>query len=129
MAFLNVLFPSLKKVLFYARKKRLVIDIHSCGKNQMLAPIYMEAGVQAWVPQPMNDIDMLYEEYGKDLMLGVMPPQVEPEASEEELYASLEGFISKYCHPDAHLVTVFSMGGHPKQSEVIYKLSRIALEK
>jgi hypothetical protein len=66
---------------------------------------------------------------GKDLILGVMPPQVELEASEEELNSSIEGFIEKYCHPDAHLVTVFSMGGHPKQNEAIYKLSRIALEK
>lgn len=82
-----------------------------------------------WNPQSMNDIDMLYEEYGRDLILGVMPPQVEPEASEEEVCASLEGLIEKYCHPDAHPVTVFSMGGHPKQSEAIYKLSRIALEK
>ena len=95
----------------------------------MLTPIYIEAGVQAWVPQPMNDIDMLYEEYGNDLVLGIMPPLVEPEASEEELDASLEGFIEKYCHPDAYPVTVFSFGGHPKQNEAIYKLSRIALDK
>lgn len=38
-------------------------------------------------------------------------------------------FIEKDCHPDAHPVTVFSMGGHPKQGEAIYKLSRIALNK
>jgi hypothetical protein len=125
----KMIFPSLKKVLSHARKGGLFIDIHSCGKNQMLTPLYIEAGVQAWVPQPMNDIDMLYEKYGNDLVLGVMPPLVNPEASEEELSAALEGFIEKYCQPDAHPVTVFSMMGHPKQNEAIYKLSRIALDK
>jgi hypothetical protein len=54
---------------------------------------------------------------------------MEPEASEEELYSSLEGFIEKYCHRDAHPVTVFSMGGHPKQNEAVYKMSRIALDE
>ena len=123
----KMILPSLKKILSHARNKGLYIEIHSCGKNQMLAPIYIEAGVQAWNPQPMNDIDMLYEEYGKDLMLGVMPPQVAPDAPEEEIHASLEGFIEKYCRPGAHPVTVFSLGGHPKQIEAIYKLSRMAL--
>lgn len=125
----KMILPSLKKILSHARNEGLFIDMHSCGKNQMLAPIYLEAGVQSWTPQPMNDIDMLYEEYGKDLVLGVTPPQIDPEAPEGEVYASLEGFLEKYCRPDAHPVTVFSLRGHPKQKEAIYKLSRIALNK
>jgi hypothetical protein len=123
----KMILPSLKKVLTHARNEGLFVDMHSCGKNQMLAPIYIEAGVQSWSPQPMNDIDMLYEEYGKDLMLGVVPPKAVPEAREEEIDDSLEGFIQKYCHPDAHPVTVFSLGVPPKQREAIYKSSRIAL--
>ncbi len=123
----KMILPSLKKILSHARSRGLFIDMHSCGKNQMLAPIYIEAGVQSWIPQPMNDIDMLYEKYGKDLLLGVTLPPIDPEASEETLYASLENLIRKYCYPDARPVTIFSLRGHPKQNEAIYKLSRIAL--
>ena len=125
----KMILPSLKKILSHARNRGLFIDMHSCGKNQMLAPIYIEAGVQSWIPQPMNDIDMLYEYYGKDLLLGVTPPLIDPEASEEALYASLEPLIRKYCYPDAQPVTIFSLRGHPKQNEAIYKLSRIALDQ
>jgi hypothetical protein len=125
----KMILPSLKRILSHARNGGLFIDMHSCGKNQMLAPIYIEAGVQSWIPQPMNDFDMLYEEYGKDLLLGVTPPPVASEASEDELYATLDKFFEKYCRPDAHPVTVFALRGHPKQNEAIYKLSRIALDK
>lgn len=125
----KMILPSLKKILSHARNHGLFIDMHSCGKNQMLAPIYIEAGVQSWIPQPMNDIDMLYEKYGTELLLGVTPPPIDPEASEETVYSLLGSFIEKYCHPGARPVTVFSFRGHPKQGEAIYKLSRIALDK
>lgn len=128
----KMILPSLKKVISYAREKGLYADMHSCGKSEMLTPIYIEAGIQSWSPQAMNDTKMLYEKYGDQLVLGVTPPDVSPDAPEEELYAGLERFIDEYCQPGKPPVTVFSMPRekkpHPKLGEAIYKLSRIALD-
>jgi hypothetical protein len=128
-----MIFPSLKKVLSYIHSKGVFVDMHSCGKNEMLAPIYIEAGVQSWIPQPMNDHKMLYDKYGDKLFLGIAPPDIDPEASEEELYAGLKEFIDYYCQPGKPPVGVFALSlekkFHPKLGEAIYKLSRIALNR
>lgn len=129
----KMILPSLKKVLSHIRSKGVFVDMHSCGKNEMLAPIYVEAGVQSWSPQPMNDHKMLYEKYGNKILLGISPPDVDPDASEEALYAGLKDFIDYYCQPGKPPVAVFALSlekrFHPKLSEAIYKLSRIALNR
>lgn len=129
----KMILPSLKKVLSHIRSKGPFVDMHSCGKTEMLAPIYIEAGVQSWTPQPMNDQKMLYDKYGDKLLLGMAPPDIDPEASEEDLYAGLEEFINYYCQPGKPSVAVFAMSMekkfHPKLGEAVYKLSRIALNR
>ncbi len=129
----KMILPSLKKVLSHIQSKGVFVDMHSCGKTEMLAPIYIEAGVQSWTPQPMNDYKMLYDNYGDKLLLGVTPPYIDPEASEEELYAGLEDFINYYCQPGKPPVSIFALSIdkklHPKLDEAIYKLSRIALNR
>lgn len=129
----KMILPSLKKVISHIRSKGAFVDMHSCGKNEMLAPIYIEAGVQSWSPQPMNDHRMLYDNYGDKLLLGISPPDIDPEASEEELYAGLKDFINYYCQPGKPPVAVFALSlekkFHPKLGEAIYKLSRIALNR
>ena len=129
----KMILPSLKKVLSHIHDKGVYVDMHSCGKNEMLASIYIEAGVQSWTPQPMNDLKMLYDTYGGKLLLGITPPNIAPEASEEDLYAGLREFIDYYCQPGKPPVSIFAMSMHkkihPKLNEAIYKLSRIALNR
>ena len=129
----KMILPSLKKVLSHIHSKGVFVDMHSCGKNEMLAPIYIEAGVQSWTPQPMNDQKMLYDNYGDRLLLGVTPPNIDPQASEEELYAGLKDWVEYFCRPGKPPVSIFSMSMHkkihPKMNEAIYKLSRIALNR
>ena len=129
----KMILPSLKKVLSHIREKGCFVDMHSCGKTEMLAPIYIEAGVQSWTPQPMNDHKMLYDNYGDKLLLGVSPPDIDPEAPEEELYARLKEWVEYFCQPGKPPVSIFVLSMHkkihPKLNEAIYKLSRIALNR
>jgi hypothetical protein len=129
----KMILPSLKKVLSHIRSKGAFVEMHSCGRTEMLVPIYIEAGVQSWTPQPMNDQKMLYDTYGDKLFLGLAPPDIDPEASEKELYAGLEEFVDYYCQPGKPPVAVFAMSlekkFHPKLGEAVYKLSRIALNR
>lgn len=129
----KMILPSLKRILSHIYHKGVFVDMHSCGKTEMLAPIYIDAGVQSWTPQPMNNIKKLYDNYGDKLLLGVTPPDINPEASEEELYSELKDFIDYYCQPGKPPVSIFAMSIekklHPKLGEAIYKLSRIALDR
>ena len=71
----DVLLPPLKKVVDFAHSKGLYFEMHSCGKIQPFAPILIEAGVDVWCGQPMNDKFALREKYGDKLLIGINPPE------------------------------------------------------
>ncbi|MFZ7120137.1 MAG: methyltransferase [Eubacteriaceae bacterium] len=122
----KMILPALKKIVDHAHKKKLIFDMHSCGKNEMLTPIYIEAGVDSWSPQTMNDLGSLYKKYGDKIMFSVSPPEMSPDATDEEIYLVAQRFVDQYCHLGKP-VSVFLFESHPKMREAIYKLSRIAL--
>ena len=87
----------------------------------------IEAGVDMWLPQDINDVDMLREKYGDKLMLGVAPA-VAPDATDEEIDALAKAFAEKYAPGMKErpiLLTDFACG--PKFSNLVYKYSRIIL--
>ena len=123
----KMILPALKKVVSYAHSKGLFVDMHSCGKNELLTPCYIEAGIDSWTPQTMNDTKMLYEKYGDQIIIGVSAPTVDPNATDDEVYAAAEEFVSYYCQDGKPPITVSVFMAHPKMREALYKASRIAL--
>lgn len=124
----EMILPYLKRVIDYAHSKGLIVEMHSCGKNELLVPAMIEAGVDTWTGQPMNDKDMLYEKYGDKLVLGVSPAAVSPDASDEEIFAAAKDFVDKYASgfPKKAVLASF-FGAPPKMRDYIYELSREAL--
>lgn len=93
----EMIVPHLKKVSDHCHSKGIFFDMHSCGKNEMLVPAYIEAGCDSWSGQPMNDKQMLYEQYGDQIILGIDPDIVfTPETTEEDAVASAKRFVEKY---------------------------------
>ncbi len=54
-----------------------------------MIPVFNEAGIDLWCGQLINDIDMLVHKY-KD---GVPYPEVDPDASEEEMDHAAREFV------------------------------------
>ncbi|HHU05533.1 MAG TPA: methyltransferase [Clostridiales bacterium] len=91
--------PYLKRVVESCHKRGLYFNFHSCGKNEMLVPAMIEAGIDMWIPQTMNDFDMLVREYGDKLCLGLRLAELPPTATDEEISAAAASYIerSKGC--------------------------------
>lgn len=115
----EMILPYLKRVVDSTHKYGMKFDLHSCGKNELLVPAMIEAGVDSWSGQPMNDHEMLYEKYGDQITLGVPMKGLREDMSDEELYAAIEEFVRK--HPKA-LGSTF--GAPPKASAYLYEISR-----
>ena len=121
---MEMIVPHLKKIVDFCHSKGLIFQQHSCGKNEMLVPAMIAAGVDVWSGQPMNDKEMLYEKYGKDIILGIEPPAVPEGATDEEIEELARDFIAK------HTKYAFMVGGFgtpQKMLEALYRQSRIAL--
>ena len=59
-----------------ARFRTVRIELHSCGLTQQYIEEFVEMGLDAWTPQPINDLDMLTRKYGEKIALTVMQPEI-----------------------------------------------------
>jgi hypothetical protein len=59
------------------------------------------AGWDAWAGQMMNDTHKIYELYGDQIMIAVIPDLFDPDTtSEEEQRAAARAYADKFCNPD-----------------------------
>ena len=123
----EMLVPYLKKLTDAAHEMGLFFDLHSCGKNESLVPAYIEAGVDSWSPQPINDVYMLAEKY-KDspIAFGVQSIPLPENASDTQLREAADEWFEKYGH--LHLMTALA-NPNPVFMNELYKVSRIAYAK
>ena len=126
----EMIVPYIKKVSDYCHSRGVFFDIHSCGKNEILVPAYIEGGCDSWNGQSMNDKAMLYEKYGDKLILGIesdlqitMGEPVEKDLA----VASAKRFVDKYAANYAKKPVFASAFGVPADyTETLYTESRKA---
>ena len=117
----EMIVPYLKRIVASAHKHGMYFELHSCGKNDMLVPAMIEAGVDMWNGQLMNDKHALCLKYGDKLSFGIEPEVLEPTASDEVAWEAAKRFVDEYA--DRHVYLVM-MRAHPRYYEYIYELSR-----
>ena len=124
----EMLVPYLKRLADFCHSKGLWFEQHSCGKNELLVPAMVEARVDLWFGQPMNDMDLLRAEYGDKIMFGVYPPETTPETSDEEIDRLAKEFADKYA-PDmgTRPVAMIDFVCDERFKKAVYKYSRMIL--
>ena len=124
----EMLVPYLKRLVDYCHSKGCCLELHCCGKNELIVPAMIEAGVDAWSGQPINDKDMLFREYGDQFVFGIEFPPLPQDASDEECLKSAKEYFDKYCADMEHKKVLCMMKGNTqKQQEYLYVLTRKAL--
>ena len=75
----------------------------------------------------MNDTQMIYEKYGDQIVIGVIPDPLPPDATEEDQRAAAKNFAEKYCNPKkpATINMYGMMTLTPVFREELYRQSRI----
>lgn len=66
----QMLVPALKKVVDHCHEIGMIFELHCCGRSEGLVPAMIEAGVDIWSPQPMNDRFALRRQYGDKIVFG-----------------------------------------------------------
>jgi hypothetical protein len=117
----EIFLPHLKRLVEFIHSEGMYYEQHSCGNCTKLAPLYVEAGVDLWRPQPMNDFDVLLKLAEGTRLHIAMDSPISPFATEEEARQAARDWFAKYGDKQ---VTMVSM--HPVFSEELYKISRIA---
>ena len=125
---MEMVVPAMKRFTDHVHSKGLFADLHSCGQLELQVPSIIAAGWDSWGGMPMNDMEMLYDKYGDQIVLGVIPEQFDPmTTSEEDQRAAAAKFVNKYCNPEKPAtISFYGMGAlTPAFREELYKLSRM----
>jgi len=121
----EMLVPYLKRLVDFCHSKGLWFEQHCCGKNEPLVACMVEAGVDIWFPQSMNDIDGMIRDYGDKIVLGVYPEPTAPGVSDEEIKAAARAFCEKYAPKMAtHPVVMVNFMCDPRFAPYVYQYSR-----
>ena len=127
--------PYMRKVTDFIHEKGKYAELHSCGMNEKQIQNIIDAGWDTWTPQAMNDTHKLYEEFGDQIVLGVLPELYDPKTkSEEEQRAYARTYADKFCKADKpSALSVYAQFGaeiltKPYREE-LYKQSRINYSK
>lgn len=122
----EMLVPYMRRLSESCHKRGMYLELHCCGKNDVLAPVIAESGVDIWLPQEnINDYDLLYKLIGDQVYLS-FPSDSTPDMSDEEAWASAERFMERFGkHGNVILNTTFPVQ-HPRIAEFLYYLTREA---
>ena len=123
----EMLVPYLKRIVDATHELGIIFELHSCGKNEMLVPAMIEAGVDMWNGQPMNDKKMLVEKYGDKMIFGASPQNITGESSVEEVREACREFVEFFKDYRIYSRAEMDAMMAPKLKESLYEFSRIAL--
>lgn len=123
----EMIVPYLKRVVDACHERNIAFELHSCGRVEPLVPALIEAGVDLWCGQTMNDYLRMATTYQEvSLVFGV---QLLPEpagTTAEEIRAMAKDFVEKYKECKIALV---NKGASPLFFAAVYEFSRKAYEQ
>jgi len=123
--FREMILPYIQRLTKYCHERNIIFELHSCGHIDLLMEGIAETGIDMWRPQPMNDIDKLYKEFGDKIKLGVRQPMFGPNATDEEKIKAAYDMVARYNVPGKYVYTM-SHFQDPVFRKALYEASRIA---
>ena len=118
----EMLVPYLKRMVESAHRRGMYFEFHSCGKVESLVPAMVEAGVDMWAGQELNDKEALYRAWGGRILLGVEPRPIPPDASDETVRAEIRRLLNAF--PGGHFFIARHRGMHPREYPLFYEETR-----
>ena len=118
----EMILPYLARCVEIVHNNGMRFEFHSCGKVEDLVPLMIEAGVDMWNGQPMNDKKKVLQTYGDKIVVDSCPPELPRDASHEEKVAAIRAYVEDF----AGLRTPCRMTPQsvPDEYEILYEESR-----
>ena len=122
----EIIVPPMKRLTDYIHSRSRVAELHSCGMLEAQVPNFIAAGWDAWSPQNINDTYMLYEKFGKYILISIIPEKLPEDATEKQQRQAAADFAERFCNPDKPAsVSIYGMENiTPVFREELYRISR-----
>ncbi len=117
----EMILPYIKRVVESCHKRGIYFDFHCCGFVEPFVQVMIEAGMDSWGGQELNDKLKLKATYGDKLIWTLPAPELSEDASDAEIRAAAAKFME--IAKDGGVII---QGGtsNKKFAECLYELSR-----
>ena len=119
--------PYMRALTDHIHSKGRYASLHSCGHNFTRVQCFIDGGFDSWEPQPMNDTQGLYEQFGDKIIVAVMPDPFDPKTtSEGDVRGAARSFVDRFCKPGKPSTVGYAAGEMltPVFFEELYEYSR-----
>lgn len=119
--------PYMKALTDHIHAKGRYATLHSCGHLFSRVQCFIDGGFDAWDPQTMNDTHTLYDRFGDQILIAVIPDPFDPETTpESEQRRRAREHFDRFCKPGkpSYLGHYGSPALTPAFSDELYTYSR-----
>lgn len=95
--FREFIMPATKPVIDFCHEKGKYVELHSCGLTQQYIDEFVELGLDAWTPQPINDFEMLTRDYSEKIAITTPIEGIEGAKTPAEARELIRRFVDKYA--------------------------------
>lgn len=123
----TMILPHLKRLVDHTHSLGIYFELHSCGKIEDLVPVMIDAGVDMWFGQEVNDKKKVLDLYGDKIMVEVEVPELGLDATDEEIEAAAEAWVEDFIIPGKPVaLSIYSSArvNRPYMTDALYRLSR-----
>lgn len=118
--------PGMKKFCDFIHANGRYTEIHSCGHTESRVNIFVEAGIDTWQMQILNDYDKLYKEWGDKIVIQIPVDEFgfDPKDDEQARQCARQ-YVDNYCQPGKpSIVSGRGMCMNQAFMEELYEYSR-----
>lgn len=118
----EMILPYLRRLVAKAHSLGMIFELHSCGKIERMVPLMIEAAVDGWAGQNINDKLLVRQLYHNQLVL-TAAPDITQDMTEEEMQALAEKLFMGIAKDGA---CILHIRPNPKLEEILYVAGRKA---
>ena len=125
----EMILPYMKRIIESCHSRGILFELHSCGKNETMVPNMIEAGVDLWCGQGVNDFYKLAHQYkDQPIVFGIPCPAFSADATQEEIEEAAEKIVKDY---EGCRVAVNCLFSYPSKAfgSALYEKSRKAYKR
>ncbi len=123
----DVFLPGMKKLVSHMHELGRYCQLHSCGHTEDRVDVFIEAGIDTWQMQTMNDWDKLYKEVGDKIVIQIPVDEFPFDYSDDEqARAAARYYVDHYCEPGKPSMVVAKVAFTSRAFlEELYRYSRL----
>lgn len=102
---LEMIGPYVKILVDHCHNRGIIFELHSCGHTETITDVITSIGIDMWRPQPMNNVEKMYREFGDRIKFGVRGPLFKDSDPAEIQVKAAQDMVQQYNIPGKYVFT------------------------